>query len=195
MLSSNLSVNQSKRFFTPIVASSLALFLGAGVANAAAKNCASVGASTDNPKICYDYNEGNPWAPDYPREATSLSDFTWSGSGDVLTPQVNNTPINQLIFNFNTGSRTPQGSLSGSSYSVNFGQSDLKQIIVIDGGTKGMAIPTLQVSFGTGAESRRDFHLNLSGATGEFAFKGNIDIKAGKGDGSTSAFKNQACFE
>ena len=115
----------------PVVASSLALFLSAGVANAAAKNCASVGASTSDPKICYDFNEGNPWADDHLRPATSLSGLTWGG-GDVLTPQVNGTPINQLIFNFNTGNRTPQGNLSGNSYSVNFGQSDLKQVIIVD---------------------------------------------------------------
>ena len=177
MLSSNLSTNQSKRFFTPIVASSLALFLSAGVANATAKSCAQ---GTGEVKICYDQNEGNPSAGDWIRPATSLSDLTWSG-GDVLTPQAGGTSINQLIFNFNTGTRDPQGSVNGNSYSVNFGQNDLKQVIIVDGGTKGMAVPTLQVSFGTGTDSTREFHLNLSKATGDFAFKGNIDIKAGKG--------------
>ena len=178
---------KNTRLFKPLVASSLALFLSASMANAAVKSC-TLGAG--DVKICYDQNEGNPWASDNLREATGLNDLTWSGSGDTLTPQASGTSISQLIFNFNTGTRDPQGSVNGSSYSVNFGQSDLKQVIIVDGGTKSIEIPTLQVNFGTGTDSKREFHLNLSKATGEFSFKGNINIYAGKGDGTTSEFKN-----
>ena len=47
------------------------------------------------------------------------------------------------------------------------------------------------VVFGdTGADPRREFHLNLSKSAGDFSFKGNIEIIAGKGDGTTDENKN-----
>ena len=196
MLSSNLStrsLNNSKRFFTPIVASSLALFLSAGIANAL--DCSAVGGSGTDPKICFSFDQSDRNAPDNLQEATGLNTLSWSPSTtdgtNAVTPQAGGQPISQLIFGFKEGGPTPQGSAAApSAYRVSFGGSGLKQVLVLDGGTKGIEMANqadgttgkLEVYFGgAGADPTREFHLNLANSQGEFSFKGNILIQAGKG--------------
>ena len=124
-----------------------------------------------------------------------LTDLTWSsGISNSVKPQTSGTPISHLIFQFNSGSSgKPTGSAgtSNNTYTVSFGNSGKTQVMVLDGGTKGieMASPTngakgkLEVIFGgVGYDPNRQFHLNLSKSAGDFSFKGNIVIQAGKGN-------------
>ena len=197
------TLNNSKRFFTPIVASSLALFLSAGVANAATKSCASA-AGANEPKICYEYDQNNATAAGTPTDA-SLTDLSWTASASGgMTPQAGGKPLTQLVFRFNEGSSgTPTGRLAPPSiYEVTSGGVGKKQIMVLDGGTKGIEMANevdgttgkLLVIFGQGVDSRREFHLNLSQSAGEFSFKGNIVIQAGKGWGDSGGENGNAKF-
>ena len=202
MFSNRLSANHSKRFFTPIVASSLALFLSAGVAAAADTLSCPNSATGGDPKICYNYDAQGSTFTD-----AALTGLSWqaaSGGGNAVTPQAGGNGISNLIFRFNQGTTgQPQGTAGqGGAYTIESG-SISKQIIVLDGGTKGIEMARqiggmfngkLSVNFGIGADSHREFHLNLSKATGEFAFKGNIVITAGKGDGKQTPTKNSTFF-
>ena len=206
MFSNSLSVkslNNSRRFFTPIVASSLALFLSAGVAAAADTLSCPNGATGGDPKVCYNYTGTSGTFTD-----ATLNGLTWqasSGDSNVVTPQANSNNIAILVFDFNkvsTGPFVPSGSASpADTYTVVSG-SAAEQVIVLDSGGKSIEMAKqvddtagkLSVNFGTGADSHREFHLNLSQATGEFSFKGDIAITAGKGDGTSDPMKNSTFF-
>ena len=198
----SLSAKNSKRFFTPIVASSLALFLSAGVANAAAQSCASGSTSADSPKICYDFDQ-SAWNPiGTPQEAAGLTDLTWgtskTDSANAVTPQVNQQGVSQLIFRFNEGNDTPAGTAANNAYTIRFGGTGKRQILVLDGGTKGIEMANqpgsdasgnplpgkLEVYFGKG-DPNRQFHLNLSKSAGDFSFKGNILVQVIQGNPKT----------
>ena len=108
-----------------------------------------------------------------------------------MKPQTNSTPISNLIFQFNNGSATPAGTAANNTYTVSFGNSGTTQLIVLDGGTKGIEMANqtngakgeLKVVFGADwRDPNRQFHLNLSKSAGDFSFKGNIVIQAGKGN-------------
>ena len=185
------SLNNSKRFFTPIVASSLALFLSAGIANAAAKDCSSVAGASSDPKICYEYRQNDRNPTGNLTAVTNLTDLTWEDNGGILTPKAGGASLNYLEFQFNAGGgQAPAGATAGAGgYRITSGGIGLTQVIVLDAGTKSIEMANqaggiggkLSVIFGEGADSTRQFHLNLSKATGDFSFKGNIVIQAGKG--------------
>ena len=149
------------------------------MANAA--DCSGVsGGSATEPRLCYETNAGSFYGGTLTN--ANLTGLSWAAgsSSNSVRPQANSQDISILRFNFNSGAATPAGTTSGTTYSVSYGSAK-KQLFIIDGGTKSMEIPTLEVNFGTGDDSKRELQLNLSQATGDFAFKGNIDIKAGKG--------------
>ena len=182
------SQSQSKRFFTPIVASSLTLFLAAGVANAAALDCSTA----DQPKICYQHNGATT-----PTDAT-LSDLTWGNGGNIVIPQTTGgQKLTELKFQFNrdTGG-VPTGAASGTTYTITSGlNAPNTQIMILDAGTKSIQMGdngsgALKVEYGTGVDTKRQFHLNLSKSAGDFSFKGNIIIVGGKGDSTLNEEKN-----
>ena len=118
--------------------------------------------------------------------------MTWTTNGNVATPQANSKPVSQLTFQFNAGGgNAPQGTATtGGEYRVTSGGIAKKQFIVLDGGTKGIemgkqsdgtTMGKLLVDFNQGVDARRQFHLNLSQSAGDFSFKGNIVVIAGKG--------------
>ena len=180
MVSKRLStktLNNSKRFFTPIVASSLALFLGAGVANAA--DCAGT-----SPSICWGSTP----------VTTSFSGLTLPVSGNTFTPTYTGgaTPIaiENLEFQFHGGANgKPTGSWNdkNNAYfikSVTGGN----EIFTLNGNGKGMKMgengdKTLTIYFAEGgADNKRVFTLNLDGMNSDtYAFEGKLVVQPGKG--------------
>ena len=207
-LNNSSTTSNKSKFFKPVVASSLALFLSAGVASASEPlGCASGGS---NPKICYSMSN----KPD-----VALSDFdgegklTWEAdsttsaflpkytdsSGSPSTP----TTIENLVFMFNAiGSGAgelgkPEGSFANKTYTIRSNSQQKFQNFILDGQGKAIQMGangtgTLKVDFGkSGTDTQRRFHLNLSNVTsGSFAFKGELEIISAKGDGTTNEARN-----
>ena len=171
------SLNNSKRFFTPIVASSLALFLGATLAKANTISCDN----STQPSLCYNGAD------------TGLSDIKFETSGNTFTPQHTNgatTTIENLEFQFHGGaSNNPTGSWDSSKNtyiikSVTGGD----EIFTLNGNGKGMKMgesgdKTLTIYFAeSDSDNRRVFTLNLGGVdSNTYAFEGKLVVQPGKG--------------
>ena len=182
---STKSLNNSKRFFTPIVASSLALFLSAGVAAADTPSCGA----TDSPKICYTIG------------SASQADFTdnkltWENKDGFFSPTYTDstaTPITELKFEFNQpatgGSNTPAGTHTNGAYTITSGSSTDSQSFILDAQGKSLQLSKLAIDFGNGT-NQRDFYLNLDNAGKNSqsrtpVLKGNLDIKSNTNGNST----------
>ena len=158
--------------------------------NATALTCPAT--RSNDPKICYDYNTTVTMGDNL--QNATLTGLSWKTNGsNILTPQTNGKDVAVFIFTFDTKTTTPVGSPKTETYEVTFGGSGGKQIIVLDAGDKGIALANQKignttgqfyVNFGQTTSGKRQFHLNLSKTTGEFSFKGNIDITAGTGTGA-----------
>ena len=192
------ATRQPARRYRPLIASSLAAFLSAGIANAA---CTSTG--TD-PFICYGESEATA-------TAATLNTLTWDSTSGVFTPKSNSETINDLRFSFNqAGNNQPSGSFDSATkiYTITSGDAATKSqffslnaqgesIQIGDGTTTGK----LSIDFGTG-DNERIFALNLGSKTGNgsntngFSFKGDIEVLAQNGSAITQKKSTlQATFE
>ena len=173
------------RSFRPIVAGSLALLLGVGVANARLSTpagCSGVAAG-DFPMVCY-----QQYVPFYAKKLDT-NDLTWSsvsGLSDVVTPQANSSNVEEFKFVLKgTGGTagTPSASASGSTYTITSNLNSW-QSFILDGGEKSIQLNDgngkLVVDFADGNHDRT-FSLNLTGGqfaqgAASFSFKGNIEL-------------------
>ena len=187
--SPSISSNKSK-FFKPVVAGSLALLLTAGIASAADCDGTSTGTK---PQICY--GDSTTSVADKTSTFTDLKLDADSTSGVVIPKYENGTSggtaeaINTLAFKFNTGttgggggtSSNPSGSFASGVYTISSGDANTaEQHFVFDGQGKAIQMGAdgtgkLSVDFGDGTNDRT-FTLQLGQTTGDFAFKGNIDV-------------------
>ena len=164
--------------------------MSAGIANAAAQSCASAGGASTTPAFCQ-FTSNNENAA-VTLQSVTFGDLTWNENNGALTPQAAGKAVSQLIFRFNEGGgNTPTGSASSpSAFIIKSNSTQWQQHIVLDGGTKGIEMGAqtdgttgkLEVYFGQGVDANRQFHLNLSQSAGDFSFKGNIVVQAGKGN-------------
>ena len=180
--SSSASSNKSK-FFKPVVASSLALFLTAGIASAQCNGTAT-GSSA---KICYGTQAGQE--TDKTSSFTDLKLEADSTSGIVIPKSTNGTEqaITTLAFRLNgtgTGTTDPSGAFDNGTYTITANQATsgtpTEQHFILDGQGKAIQMGAdgtgkLSVDFGDGTNDRT-FTLQLGQTTGDFAFKGNIDV-------------------
>ena len=186
------NLNKSKGFFTPLIASSLALALSASIASAASRPMLACGSGV-TPGICYAIDNGAP---------TPLSNkiFWQPASGGSFMPQTNTgTAITHLNFKFNDGtSGTPTGSINNGTFTASFGSSNA-QTFVLDGKGHGIQMGNdgkgkMTIDFDPnvgGADNQRTFYLNLEKVSGDFAFKGaSFNIYASMGDPNGNETKN-----
>ena len=182
---------QSARRYRPLIASSLAAFLSAGIASATEDCMTSLGA----PTICYAYDGAT--ATDFATKLSKL-EFIRSGSMGPYRPEwavsYNTTEtIQELHFKFNAGT-----SSSPSIKTPNFNSNTKTLTIESDTNTsvdniqfkmKGLRIPLqignqgtgkLVVDFGAGSNGRV-FELTADGAEQyvPYSFDGGIEIIAG----------------
>ncbi|RDU73616.1 hypothetical protein CQA57_04760, partial [Helicobacter anseris] len=184
-LNASFSSNNSKRFFKPLVASSLALFLSANIASA---TCNSTTSTSGAPVFCYgnDASSAAEW---------KVSGISWNGGasgigGGLFLPTKDQTAITTLKINFN--------SATSSNPSIAFTDSNATGTITTNnnyfsivgsefqssvGGGKGIQIGntgngTLYVDLGS--QTGKTFVLDLSKTqTGNTSFAGNITVTGG----------------
>ena len=192
---------QPARRYRPLIASSLAAFLSAGIANAA---CTSTGTSND-PFICYGTSETTA-------TAATLNTLTWDSTttSGIFTPKSNSETINDLRFSFNQASNSqPSGSFDSATkiYTITSGDgADKSQFFSLNAQSESIQIGDtgtgkLSIDFGTG-DNERIFALNLGSKTGSgsntnsLSFKGDIEVLAQNGSAITQKKSTlQATFE
>ena len=175
--------SKSISLFKPIIAGSLAAMLGASVASAASVPCNTSGTT---PSLCFRDT------------ATGLTDLDFTISGNAFAPTHSNTPIENLLFKFYDGT-TPTGSWAEDTktYTITSPRSSTGDKFTLSGNGKGMVMGangtgTLTIDFApVGMDNRRTFELKLENVNDNtLAFKGNIFIYAGKGDGQPDEARN-----
>ena len=137
-------------------------------------------------------------------QSTTLG-ITWQGvdsQTQAYIPSLNggSTAIENLNFKFSDSAPSGNGVIgkgtsSGSTLDINVNKSQ-NVVVLISGNTKGLQIGstgtgTMTIDFGIGSDTARDFTLDLSDtANGNFSYKGNLVVKAGKGylDTGSSTF-------
>ena len=179
--------NKSKRFFTPLIASSLALALSASIASAAP--CGSGNA----PQICWN---GEQFKRDDLKLTTQRGYFKPEHIDGTTS-----TPIENLYFSFEYKPNT-EWDANTKTYSI-FAPANASnpQHFVLDGKDRGLVLGangtgTLALEFKF-QENPRDFYLKLDKVqSGNFSLMGNITIFAGeeRTDGARNDVKFTADF-
>ncbi|MCE3047753.1 hypothetical protein LW138_06660, partial [Helicobacter sp. faydin-H17] len=108
--------------------------------------------------------------------------------------------LEKLTFKFMDSSGTSgtitQGASSGQEATLKAGNDKTATFVTLKGNTKGIQMGasgsgTLVIDFGNGADVQRNFTLDLSNtAQGDFSFKGNLEVRAGKGNPSEGDTQN-----
>ncbi|RDU71899.1 hypothetical protein CQA57_07350, partial [Helicobacter anseris] len=192
----------SKRFFKPLVASSLALFLTAGVASA---TCTSTSGA---PSICY----GVGSTANADQTVTINSGLTWNdptgGTGlwTLKTGSGQDNPVNITIgFNNNNDEASLSQTLSSDTYSLTIGGNvtDSRKPIFVLQSSKGidMQSKTLTFDFGKGGNTsktegyEKSLKLDLSGVNSSAtALKGNLVVNGGRAQQYYGENKFEATF-
>ena len=170
--SPSISSNKSK-FFKPVVASSLALFLTAGIASATCNAIDTSDTSGAKNGICFDGTT---------LTTTQIPNFKWenvTGATGVVSPKSDSKDINILLFQFNTGTTgsatDPSGAFSNGTYTIKSGkEATTDHSFKLDSGTNAIKIPgatddakgVLEIDFGEGTNTR-SFELKLDGITSQ----------------------------
>ena len=192
---------QPARTYRPLIASSLAVLLSAGIANAA---CTSTGTGSD-PFICYGESEATA-------TTATLNTLTWDSTttSGIFTPKSGSETINDLRFSFNQASNSrPSGSFDSATkiYTITSGDgASTNQFFSLNAQSESIQIGDtgtgkLSIDFGTG-DNERIFALNLGSKTGSgsnansLSFKGDIEVLAQNGSAITQKKSTlQATFE
>ena len=137
-------------------------------------------------------------------QSTTLG-ITWQGvdsQTQAYIPSLNggSTAIENLNFKFSDSAPLGNGVIgkgtsSGSTLNIDVKKSQ-SVVVLIKGNQKGLQIGstgtgTMTIDFGIGSDTARDFTLDLSDTSaGDFSYKGNLVVKAGKGylDTGSSTF-------
>ena len=184
--SSSASSNKSK-FFKPVVASSLALLLTAGIASA---QCDAIDTANSKNGICFDGTL---------LDDSKLASFSWEGDNGVVSPKSATTgDISTLLFQFNAGatSSDPSGSFDEAKKTYTIVSNKDEGVFELNSGEKAIKIPSatdgkkgaLEIDFGEGTKPR-SFTLDLSAVTHNgFAFDGDIKVKEGTADRTGAVF-------
>ena len=136
-------------------------------------------------------------------QSTTLG-ITWQDANpsnfQAYYPTTNSQAIENLNFKFSDSAPSGNGVIgkgtsNGSTLNIDVKKSQ-SVVVLIKGNQKGLQIGstgtgTMTIDFGIGSDSARDFTLDLSDTSaGNFSYKGNLVVKAGKGylDTGSSTF-------
>ena len=181
------ATSKKTRLFTPIIAGSLAVMLGASVASAA---CAG-----PNPKICIetDRPNGGTITPNGWHTIQKTLGFVKEG-GISYMPAWDKNVLEELRFNFVEGSPEIKSSGSGNKATITLLNNTRDARIQLFGVNQDSPLQIgkngngkLIVDFGNSSQDRR-FDLVAKSTKTSYAFMGNIDIILGKETGSFEAF-------
>ena len=190
------------KVFQPLIATSLALTLGASVGNALTAGSGSTCTSNSGVLSICASNSNITTAPS--GDKSQNLGITWQGvksQTQAYIPSLNggSTSIENFNFNFkditNSNSETLEAIPNNSILNVNVNKTS-NVVVLIKGNQKGLQIGstgtgTMTIDFGIGSDTARDFTLDLSDTSaGNFSYKRNLVVKAGKGylDTGSSTF-------
>ena len=180
----------------------MALTLGASVGNALTAGSGSTCTSNSGVLSICASNSNITTAPS--GDKSQNLGITWQGVNSqtqAYIPSLNGGSISIENFNFNfkditnSNSETLEAIPNNSILNVNVNKTS-NVVVLIKGNQKGLQIGstgtgTMTIDFGIGSDSARDFTLDLSDTSaGNFSYKGNLVVKAGKGylDTGSSTF-------
>ena len=181
----------------------MALTLGVSVGNALTAGSGSTCTSSSGVLSICASNSDITTAPS--GDKSQDLGITWQGvdsQTQAYIPSLNggSTAIENLNFKFSDSAPLGNGVIgkgtsSGSTLNIDVKKSQ-SVVVLIKGNQKGLQIGstgtgTMTIDFGIGSDTVRDFTLDLSDtANGNFSYKGNLVVKAGKGylDTGSSTF-------
>ena len=191
------------KVFQPLIATSLALTLGVSVGNALTAGSGSTCTSSSGVLSICASNSNITTAPS--GDKSKDLEITWQGVNSqtqAYIPSLNGGSIAIENLNFKFSDSAPsggevigKGTSNGSTLNIDVKKSQ-SVVVLIKGNQKGLQIGstgtgTMTIDFGIGSDSARDFTLDLSDTSaGNFSYKGNLVVKAGKGylDTGSSTF-------
>ena len=181
----------------------MALTLGVSVGNALTAGSGSTCTSSSGVLSICASNSDITTAPS--GDKSQDLGITWQGvdsQTQAYIPSLNggSTAIENLNFKFSDSAPLGNGVIgkgtsSGSTLNIDVKKSQ-SVVVLIKGNQKGLQIGstgtgTMTIDFGIGSDTARDFTLDLSDTSaGDFSYKGNLVVKAGKGylDTGSSTF-------